>query len=182
MSSTVLVLLAVLIADVPRASALSIANVPLPTYLCDLPTPALLVDMDALVPAAETLTSATATEIAAALEDVAYVHARVRSTTPPNTRSYHKDATYSLATLDVATLPGGAYLAMGLNNHCRLTDGVSPSPSPSWRSEVDASDTQSGARRSLHRGCRLLLGTLDGPPGEVSRARHRDLQNDRWAD
>ena len=102
---------------VARGTALSVVpRVSVDHYLCDVPTPALLVDIDALRTTPEALSTASASELAAALEGVAYVHARVRSTFPRETR-YHRDATYPLAALDVALPPGGAYLAMGLNNH-----------------------------------------------------------------
>jgi len=80
-------------------------------YLCDVRTPALLVDVDALEVGVD-----VATASAAELDDALFVHARVQRLAPRETR-YHKDATYPLATLDVAFPTGGAYLAMGLNNH-----------------------------------------------------------------
>jgi hypothetical protein len=96
--------------------------------LCDVRTPAVLIDMD-VVPDAFSLLAAG--DSLGTLEDelrgAVYLHTRVTRRIIDLTRAgatgslgggrYHRDASYAIATLDAAFPPDGAFLAMGLNNH-----------------------------------------------------------------
>ena len=86
--------------------------------LCDVPTPALVIDADA-VPQQEALGVLMAgpanSAMETALADAAYLHSRVQSL-PAQRPPFHRDASYTLCTLDAALPDGGAFLSMGLNN------------------------------------------------------------------
>ncbi|KAL1510390.1 hypothetical protein AB1Y20_006699 [Prymnesium parvum] len=102
-----------------------------PALLGDVPTPALVVDADALPAAGADLDrlgrllrahradAAAAAELRALLSGTLYLHARVVRRAPRRTR-YHREATYPLCTVDLPSaghVDGGAYLCCGLNNH-----------------------------------------------------------------
>ena len=90
------------------------------SLLCDLRTPALLVDVDALQVAGvdpdalAAADDADAVGVADALGGALYIHARI-ATTAPRGVGLHRDATRPLATLDVALPAGGARLSQSLS-------------------------------------------------------------------
>lgn len=96
--------------------------------LCDVRTPAVLLDVDAAPNAfARMAAGDRLCELEDELRGAVYLHTRVTRRMIDSTRAgatgtlgggrYHRDASYAIATLDAVFPPGGAFLAMGLNNH-----------------------------------------------------------------
>lgn len=96
--------------------------------LCDVPTPTVLIDVDAVPDAFALLAAGDGLDqLEDKLRGAIYLHARVTRRMIDSTRAgatgnlgggrYHRDASYAIAKLDAVLPPGGAFLAMGLNNH-----------------------------------------------------------------
>ncbi|KAJ1463106.1 hypothetical protein M885DRAFT_610127 [Pelagophyceae sp. CCMP2097] len=83
-------------------------------FLCDAPTPSLLLDLDEFD--REPRDVSTRAAVAAAVESSLFIHVRVSFSAPPSV-GFWRDAAQPLAVLAFELPPGGAYLAMGLNNN-----------------------------------------------------------------
>jgi len=89
-------------------------------HLCDVKTPAMLVDVDS-IPGGEAALGRLCAEsdldgLLDRVADKVFLHGRVTELMPRTVR-YHKDASYTLCVLDCPLPTSGAFLSMGLNNH-----------------------------------------------------------------
>lgn len=89
-----------------------------PVILSDMPTPTLVIDVDAIAndrSLERLVTASLDADFEKEVGPAAYLHARVASSLQQRPR-YHRDSSYALTRLDTALPAGGAFLSMGLNN------------------------------------------------------------------